>query len=281
MGVIYMFTSPSGKRYIGQTINTFKLRKSKHISEALNPPKNKTCSPYFHNAVRKYGRDGFKEEILIEINNQFLDDYEKLFIKTYNTLYPNGYNLKEGGHSNHNVTEETRKRMSESRKLLIANSPEYHRHMRVMASQRKVNKDLPMYVREEIDKNKNIIGYTVHRHPNSPNTRKFCCKTDLESALARAMEYYNYLESLPGPIEVVPDTTGRKRQGHTKDLPKYLVEAKNSNTKELIGYAVNGRQFGGKSKRFTGPDMEKNLENAKEYLASQLEIRAQRLNGSG
>ena len=48
MGVIYMFTSPSGKRYIGQSVNSFKTRKSKHLCEATKNYVDKQCSPYFH-----------------------------------------------------------------------------------------------------------------------------------------------------------------------------------------------------------------------------------------
>jgi hypothetical protein len=221
------------------------------------------------------------EEILIEINNEFLDEYETLFISAYNTLYPNGYNLKEGGRSNHKCTEETRKRMSVSRKKLVESSPTYREHMRNIASKRKTNQSLPMYVSEEKDKDDNIVGYVVNRHPNSPNVRKFHCKSDIKFAYTRAIEYYNYLESLPGPIEVIPDTTGRKRQENTKDLPKYIVAVKKQHTKEIIGYAVNGQQIGGHSKTFTGSDLRKNLENAKIYLEEQLENQAQRLNGSG
>jgi group I intron endonuclease len=280
MGIIYMFTSPSGKKYIGQTINSFKLRKSKHVSEAMNPPTDRTCSTCFHAAIRKYGIDNFIEEILIEINNEFLNEYETKFIKAYNTLSPFGYNLKEGGASNH-YSEESRKKMSESRKKLIESSPTYLEHMRTMASKQKVNQSLPMYVIEITDNDKTLVGYKVHGHPNSPNVRKFQCKTDVESAYTRAMEYYNYLESLSGPIHVVPNSPGRKRQETTKDLPKYIVQVKNDITKEIIGYAVNGYQLGFHSKSFTNSDMKQNLENAKQFLEKQLEIKAQRLNSSG
>ena len=44
-----------------------------------------------------------------------LDEWEKYYIKFYNTLYPNGYNLEEGGRGGV-PSEETRRKLSESLK---------------------------------------------------------------------------------------------------------------------------------------------------------------------
>ena len=48
-----------------------------------------------------------------------LDEWEQYYIKFYNTLYPNGYNLTEGGEGCV-ACEETRKKISESNKGRIA-----------------------------------------------------------------------------------------------------------------------------------------------------------------
>ena len=59
-----------------------------------------TCSskcPKLYNAIKKYGKENFKIECLVECNDSFLDEYETKFIDIYNTLHPNGYNLKLGG----------------------------------------------------------------------------------------------------------------------------------------------------------------------------------------
>ena len=48
-----------------------------------------------------------------------LDEWEQYYIKFYNTLYPNGYNLTEGGNGCV-ACEETRKKISESNKGRIA-----------------------------------------------------------------------------------------------------------------------------------------------------------------
>ena len=44
-----------------------------------------------------------------------LDEWEKYYIKFYDTLYPNGYNLEEGGRGGV-PSEETRKKLSEAQK---------------------------------------------------------------------------------------------------------------------------------------------------------------------
>ena len=75
MGIIYCLTSPSGKKYIGQTTRDFDKRFEEHC-------KRKECR-ILHNAIQKYGQDNFKKEILLECNNYFLDEYEIKFINLY------------------------------------------------------------------------------------------------------------------------------------------------------------------------------------------------------
>lgn len=102
--IIYKFTSPSGKSYIGQT-NDLAKRITQHKY------KSSKC-PYFSNAVQKYGLENFKLDILAE--HLTLDESNKLeehLINEHNTLHPMGYNLKLGG-QNHTHHLETRKKMS-------------------------------------------------------------------------------------------------------------------------------------------------------------------------
>lgn len=104
-GVIYKYTSPSGKSYIGQTTVSLKQR------AAFNGEGYKQCS-LFYKAILKYGFNNMKSEILesfeeedqkILINK--LNEAEYYYIKKNNTLAPNGYNLREGG-DNTNYSEE-------------------------------------------------------------------------------------------------------------------------------------------------------------------------------
>lgn len=79
----------------------------------------------FHRAIRKYGWDNFKWEILEEVEFDNLSDLAKelnrletLWIARANSVVPNGYNLSTGGGGGRGVSpsEETRRKISESKK---------------------------------------------------------------------------------------------------------------------------------------------------------------------
>lgn len=89
-GFIYMYTSPSGKKYIGQTIRSLVERSGKRG----HGYRGCEC---FYSAIQKYGFDIFKKEILKEVKVSELNEAEKEFIQKYNTLVPNGYNISAGG----------------------------------------------------------------------------------------------------------------------------------------------------------------------------------------
>jgi group I intron endonuclease len=95
-GIIYKYTSPSGKHYIGKTVNP-KARKREHLCNS------KTINNKFYCAVRKYGLDSFEYEVLFESIllsidelNSVLNKKEKHFIKMFDS-FNNGYNLTLGG----------------------------------------------------------------------------------------------------------------------------------------------------------------------------------------
>ena len=112
LGIIYCYTSPSGKKYIGQT--TDKDRKSKHLylcKKGVDIP--------FYRAIRKYGIENFKYEILYSIDDTLenvknkLNEKEEYYIRKFNT-YKNGYNCSYGGEGNLGFkhSEETKKNIS-------------------------------------------------------------------------------------------------------------------------------------------------------------------------
>ena len=93
-GFIYKYTSPSGKSYIGQTVQSLSDR-------AGHNGKNYLGCKYFHNAIKKYGWNNFKVEILGEFPIEQLNYQERKFIEVYNTLAPYGYNIQYGGDRNY------------------------------------------------------------------------------------------------------------------------------------------------------------------------------------
>lgn len=89
-GFIYKYTSPSGKSYIGQTVQKLSDR-------AGHNGKNYIGCTYFWKAIQKYGWNSFFVEILGEFLIEELNYQERRFIEIFNTLAPNGYNIQIGG----------------------------------------------------------------------------------------------------------------------------------------------------------------------------------------
>ena len=93
-GFIYLVTNMvSGKQYVGQTTYTIKERWRRHLSSRSDG------IPNLGDDIKKFGQHNFSVFILAEIQDiAALEDLEKFYIKEYNTLYPAGYNLTEGGY---------------------------------------------------------------------------------------------------------------------------------------------------------------------------------------
>lgn len=176
---IYCATSPSGKKYIGQTTRDVALRWREHVDDATNP--NKDRCKALNNAIRKYGGSSFEVTVVAYCLPWYLDEYEAVFIASTNSLVPNGYNIKLGGSSGmHN--EETKQKI---RSKLIG------KRFRLDTLQRRGNskkrhKDLPMFVVGWY-KNNVLHGYRVCNHPVLPE-RRFSLKR-YEDARAQALKY--------------------------------------------------------------------------------------------
>ena len=104
----------SGKIYIGQTIH------GNHPNYRWRDGDGYKKSPHFWNAIQKYGWDNFEHEVIASnLTKDEADNFEMLLISKLHTCDNNfGYNLTLGGDglSGYNPTEETRKKMSESKK---------------------------------------------------------------------------------------------------------------------------------------------------------------------
>ena len=123
-GEIYMITNKiNNKKYVGQTVSYLSSgrkygitgRWNHHISDANNYVDK---GRYFCNAIRKYGKDNFNIEILLICNLEMMDYYEIKFIKLYNTLSPNGYNLEDGGSGPKRLHPDTIEKISKSHRFL-------------------------------------------------------------------------------------------------------------------------------------------------------------------
>jgi group I intron endonuclease len=95
MGFIYKITNTITNRcYIGETKKeTPEDRWKDHISAIKY---NRGC-PALQDAVKKYGIDKFTFKVLIICFDEDRFIYEREYIKKYNSVVPNGYNILEGG----------------------------------------------------------------------------------------------------------------------------------------------------------------------------------------
>jgi len=190
IGHIYIITNTTtNKQYVGQTVshrknhNKYRLfgyesRFKDHISEAICNTKKKQCT-YLNNSIRKCGKEAFKVELITTCNKEELDTLEELYIKQYNTLYPNGYNLTKGGKVFKNIitdieptnatnipkkrggctsrSQETRNKMKESLKIVFGTPDAKKEQMLRSQKQHSINK-INKFKGIEIDLN-NINQY--------------------------------------------------------------------------------------------------------------------------
>ena len=95
MAYIYRIKNKITKKsYIGESKKKdVKWRWSEHKQ---NIKKNKGC-PALRDAVKKYGIENFEFSVLIICFDDERFKYEKEYIKKYNSVVPNGYNITNGG----------------------------------------------------------------------------------------------------------------------------------------------------------------------------------------
>lgn len=104
---IYCLTSPSGKSYVGQSID---------IEKRINQYKKLRCKnqPKIYQAIKKYGFDNMKITILEECDKINLNDSEIFWINYLNT-FDLGYNCMHGGNVGI-LCNESKNKISHSKK---------------------------------------------------------------------------------------------------------------------------------------------------------------------
>lgn len=184
--IIYKITNKvNNKIYIGQTKTTLQKRWRRHTWDCTTSNIRMAIS----HAIKKHGKENFT---IVEIDNasnlEELNEKEEYYIKLYNSMSPNGYNLTSGGKVKL-VSEETKIKISLSNKGKKA-SPETlkklsesHKGFKVTEETKKklslINKGKTPHIntinasREKNSKTYNIIS------PNGDlvkikNLREFC-----------------------------------------------------------------------------------------------------------
>lgn len=197
MGIIYMYTFPNGKQYIGQTKYTLAQRTAGHISEAKLTP-NKGCIS-LNRAIIKYERV-FTREVICESDD--LDDLnflERESIEIHKTMVPHGYNIRAGGN----------------------NEPQSQISIAKRAKKLRKNKDdveLPQHTKREIKRG--TLRWRINNHPLCSN-KNFDTKEEM-------LEFLTKLEN--GEITPV-----KRIARVAKTTPAFIYERRNGYVIEYKG----------------------------------------------
>jgi group I intron endonuclease len=166
---IYKITClSSGKIYVGQAVSHILNHKRYrpyghegrfrcHISEAFSTKKNQ--SHYLNNAIRKYGVADFVVELIECCEIVDANDREIHYIKEFNSLYPIGYNLKNGG-SVFTHSDESKKRVSNG-VLNYFKDRKYERFKNV----KQIDDDIQKYIKP-LKRNNEQYGWYVYIDKN-------------------------------------------------------------------------------------------------------------------
>ena len=230
---IYLITSPSGKKYVGQTTQSFNRRMITHKSAAKNLKKKDGCRA-LNNAIRKYGWTNMKKEELDFCEADELDELEQAYIEHHNTMYPYGYNLISGGNSNKKMSVKTKELQRQA--ALERDSSTYRTN--------NLTKDWPKYLGISDGK------IRISKHP------KCSCKTfnnPLKSFEENLEDAKLFLEQL---------NNGDVKVTHKRSLPKGLQKMGDG---YRVAVNVNGKLI---TKRFGESQMSRKTKYklALEYL---------------
>lgn len=109
---VYKLTAPNGKCYIGMT--------KQEVERRWNSGHAYQHNIHLSNAISKYGWENFRKEVLFESDSK--DEAEvmgrSLIYRYESTNRDKGYNILPGGDVSDGHSEETRRKISESMKML-------------------------------------------------------------------------------------------------------------------------------------------------------------------
>lgn len=187
-------------------------RLNNHLTCAFTKSKFNDC-PRLYNAIRKYGKDKFKIELLEETTEDNIDAREIYYINSFNSTDDNiGYNiaLGGGGRSVVNVNDEIRNKISKAQ----SNNGELN---------------IKPYLENDVH-----IGYFARRRENGKVFQKYFTsqKFTLEENLAKAKEWIENIKNNKEDNAI--------KYNKSSDLPKNINYIKDKKDKDLIiGYRVD------------------------------------------
>lgn len=254
--LVYKITNTvNNKIYIGKTKEYYKDkyfgiegRLNNHLTCAFTTSKHNDC-PRLYNAIRKYGKDKFKIELLEETTEENIDSREIYYIKTLNSTDDCvGYNiaLGGGGRSVVDVNDDIRTKISKAQ-----------------------TKNGELNIKPYLNNEKIHIGYFARRRENGKVFQKYFTsqKFTLCENLAKAKEW---IENIKNYKE-----DGAIKYNKTSDLPKNINYIRDEKDKSLIiGYRVDILKEGNK----TTKSFQSKSGNLEEMLNKAIDFKNQILN---
>jgi|APSaa5957512622_1039677.scaffolds.fasta_scaffold47808_3 group I intron endonuclease len=243
MGVIYKITSPSGKIYIGQSVN-YKNR--------LKHYKSLSCKSQIklYNSLVKYGYDHHVFEIQDRVDNSLLNERERYWQDYYDSM--NGglncvlteTNDKSGIQSNETIEKRRKKLIGKTR------TDEFKQACRDRMSGHKLSESTKRKLSDVMKLNGNKPP-TYHgvEHPNYG--KSMSSETKLKLRMANLSKS---IHSDEWKLELKQRMTGEGNpfygKSHTDDVKQRLREVKlgttlNEDTKHKISKAHKGKHVGG------------------------------------
>jgi len=174
MGYIYkIINTVNGKCYIGVTIQS---NPNERWSNHKSHNRQGNGCPFLMKAFKKYGEESFKFEVLIICFDEDVFKFEPYYIKKYNTLSPNGYNVATGGKIGMSFlgkhhSEETKKIISENSKKYNAD-PEVRERARRVAIEFNKTHDIGKLVRNSKKWQKALAEGRVGCHSQTEEGKK-------------------------------------------------------------------------------------------------------------
>lgn len=180
---IYCHTSPSGKRYIGQTSVEPKKRWNNGLGYL-------GCT-YFRHAIEKYGWENIRHDILCVVHSEKLAHlFEQYYIQKYDTFNRNkGYNLTLGGEGTlgHHVSDECKRKISE------ANTGNFWSEERKKARSESIRgANNGMYGRHHTEESRRKMSEKLKQVVVSPEMREFRTNVLLETNKKRQVAINQY-----------------------------------------------------------------------------------------
>lgn len=217
MGYIYLVTNRlTGKQYVGQTLHEdIETRWNQHRRVC-----EKSLGRYIASAYKKYGIENFKFMIVCICFDNACNDLEEYYIKKFNSLAPNGYNLKEGGR-NSKHSEESKQLMSQNRKgkgLGIIYTEEICRQR----SERQMGEKNPNFGKQLSDEQKQKISERMQEVWEEKKRIGYTSSPKLLAALLKGRQ--KRIDDAKIRKEQKPKSTGRKQRVAKLDYLGNILE---------------------------------------------------------